>query len=392
MNTIRTAENSWVAKVITDENGDLFLELPDALLKHAGWFVGDTLDFQIADDGNVVIKKVKGSSKGIAKHLKANNNYSDDESLQDHIEKKLELRRIKRSRKNWREKLPKQFIKSTLRAVHESKAGMTTPYVFGRVGKKQILKKRSSRILNMLNGENTVRSARSFEATETEKKGNWITIDLTSYAHEKLHFAADLLGISLVDFAVQAGLEQAEKIIAQHEKNITRQPGSMHGDISIAADFDAPLIISAPTQNRQVTDDDSDWVRNPIKQELLDVLNGRGPSPLEVLKDTVIRYDDPLDPVICSDIFDDEKPDHELLIKLDSLPDPIKTILINQVRSMVMQSGVYDGFDEKIWLARWLFEPLPALGGKCPSDFLGDIERQKVVIDILSAMQSGAFV
>ncbi|MEB0033163.1 hypothetical protein QN372_20705 [Undibacterium sp. RTI2.1] len=58
MNTIRTAKNSWVATVITDENGDLFLELPDALLKHAGWFVGDTLDFQIADDGNVVIKKM----------------------------------------------------------------------------------------------------------------------------------------------------------------------------------------------------------------------------------------------------------------------------------------------------------------------------------------------
>jgi hypothetical protein len=85
-------------------------------------------------------------------------------------------------------------------------------------------------------------------------------------------------------------------------------------------------------------------------------------------------------------------PDFDRLMKLDALPDPIKTSLLNQVRSMVEQSGTLDNFDEEIWLARWLFEPLPALGGKCPSDFLENVEKQKVVVNILAAMQSGAFV
>lgn len=84
-------------------------------------------------------------------------------------------------------------------------------------------------------------------------------------------------------------------------------------------------------------------------------------------------------------------PDFERFMKLDALPEPIKTNLINQVRSMVLQSGTSDGFDEEIWLARWLFEPLPALGQKCPSEFLDDIDKQKLVITILAAMQSGAF-
>ena len=85
-------------------------------------------------------------------------------------------------------------------------------------------------------------------------------------------------------------------------------------------------------------------------------------------------------------------PDFDRLMKLDALPEPIKTNLINKVRSMVLQSGTSDGFDEEIWLARWLFEPLPALGGKCPSDFLENAEKQEVVVNILAAMQSGAFV
>ena len=49
---------------------------------------GDDLVFLEHHGRITIIKKIKGSSKGIAKHLKANNNYSDDESLQDHIEKK----------------------------------------------------------------------------------------------------------------------------------------------------------------------------------------------------------------------------------------------------------------------------------------------------------------
>lgn len=49
---------------------------------------GDDLVFLEHQGRITIIKKVKGSSKGIAKHLTANKNYSDDESLQDCIDKK----------------------------------------------------------------------------------------------------------------------------------------------------------------------------------------------------------------------------------------------------------------------------------------------------------------
>lgn len=49
---------------------------------------GDDLVFLEHQGRITIIKKTKGSSRGIAKHLKANNRYSDDDSLQDYIEKK----------------------------------------------------------------------------------------------------------------------------------------------------------------------------------------------------------------------------------------------------------------------------------------------------------------
>jgi hypothetical protein len=59
MKTIRIGEHTWQATLITDENGeDLFLELPDDLLKQVDWKVGDTLDLQINVDGIFIVKKV----------------------------------------------------------------------------------------------------------------------------------------------------------------------------------------------------------------------------------------------------------------------------------------------------------------------------------------------
>lgn len=84
-------------------------------------------------------------------------------------------------------------------------------------------------------------------------------------------------------------------------------------------------------------------------------------------------------------------PDYDKLIKFDGLPESIKTRLIAQVRSMLAQSGILDDFDEELWLARWLFEPLPALGGQCPSDYLDSTERLRIVATILATMQSGAY-
>lgn len=65
--------------------------------------------------------------------------------------------------------------------------------------------------------------------------------------------------------------------------------------------------------------------------------------------------------------------------------------LIGQVEAMVQQSGVPTGFDAAKWLARWLQEPLPALGGRLPSSLMDTAEGQEMVSQMLARMQSGAY-
>ena len=65
--------------------------------------------------------------------------------------------------------------------------------------------------------------------------------------------------------------------------------------------------------------------------------------------------------------------------------------LIGQVHAMVEESGQLTGFDAAVWLAGWLFQPLPALGGKTPASYLDSIEGQKLVSNLLAMTQSGAY-
>lgn len=65
--------------------------------------------------------------------------------------------------------------------------------------------------------------------------------------------------------------------------------------------------------------------------------------------------------------------------------------LIGQVSEMVRRSGNPEGFDAARWLAGWLQQPVPALGGVRPLDFLDTLEGQGMVSDILARMQSGAY-
>lgn len=65
--------------------------------------------------------------------------------------------------------------------------------------------------------------------------------------------------------------------------------------------------------------------------------------------------------------------------------------LIGQVQSMVGQSGNPKEFDAAKWMARWLEEPLPALGGDTPAAYLDTMEGQKLVSNLLAMMQSGAY-
>lgn len=65
--------------------------------------------------------------------------------------------------------------------------------------------------------------------------------------------------------------------------------------------------------------------------------------------------------------------------------------LIGMVQSMVEQSGDPIGFDAARWLANWLSEPLPALTGATPASYMDTFEGQKLVAELLSMSQSGAY-
>ena len=65
--------------------------------------------------------------------------------------------------------------------------------------------------------------------------------------------------------------------------------------------------------------------------------------------------------------------------------------LIGQVQEMVRQSGEPKGFDPAKWLAGWLQQTVPALGGSRPIDFMDTMEGQGMIADLLARMQSGAY-
>ena len=65
--------------------------------------------------------------------------------------------------------------------------------------------------------------------------------------------------------------------------------------------------------------------------------------------------------------------------------------LVGQVEAMVQQSGDPTGFNAPSWLARWLEEPLPALGGHAPAELMDTAEGQAIVSNLLARSQSGAY-
>ncbi len=65
--------------------------------------------------------------------------------------------------------------------------------------------------------------------------------------------------------------------------------------------------------------------------------------------------------------------------------------LIGMVQSMVEQSGDPAGFDAARWVSDWLTKPLPALAGATPASYMDTFEGQKLVAELLSMSQSGAY-
>jgi hypothetical protein len=65
--------------------------------------------------------------------------------------------------------------------------------------------------------------------------------------------------------------------------------------------------------------------------------------------------------------------------------------LIGMVQTMVEQSGDPTDFDAARWVGGWLVKPLPALAGATPASYMGTFEGQKLVAELLSMSQSGAY-
>jgi hypothetical protein len=68
--------------------------------------------------------------------------------------------------------------------------------------------------------------------------------------------------------------------------------------------------------------------------------------------------------------------------------------LIDQLEAMLTESGdpaAAAGFDVSQWLTNWLEQPVAALGGRCPAEYMHSIEGREKVARLLAMMQSGAF-
>ena len=61
------------------------------------------------------------------------------------------------------------------------------------------------------------------------------------------------------------------------------------------------------------------------------------------------------------------------------------------VQRIVDESGEPAGFDALSWTQRWLNEPVLALGGACPAEFMGTDEGRALVTTLVLQMQSGAY-
>lgn len=78
-----------------------------------------------------------------------------------------------------------------------------------------------------------------------------------------------------------------------------------------------------------------------------------------------------------------------------SLPDSERLLgvmrLIGQVKQMVEESGDSGGFNASEWVGRWLEQPVPALGGRKPSEYMDTAAGQQLVSQLLRQAQAGAY-
>jgi putative toxin-antitoxin system antitoxin component (TIGR02293 family) len=65
--------------------------------------------------------------------------------------------------------------------------------------------------------------------------------------------------------------------------------------------------------------------------------------------------------------------------------------LIGQAQSEVEESGDSAPFDAATWMATWMYQPVPALGGRTPSQFMDTVDGRGLIATLLAQQQSGVY-
>lgn len=68
--------------------------------------------------------------------------------------------------------------------------------------------------------------------------------------------------------------------------------------------------------------------------------------------------------------------------------------IVGELERILAESGdpeLMQDFDVAVWAGSWLREPVPALGGRTPLDYMDNAYGQETVLQLIGQMQSGAF-
>jgi uncharacterized protein (DUF2384 family) len=70
----------------------------------------------------------------------------------------------------------------------------------------------------------------------------------------------------------------------------------------------------------------------------------------------------------------------------------VRARLIEQVKTLLRQSGNDDPFDATAWVERWLRRPNHALGGAAPELYMNTPEGEALLTRLIGAMAAGSYM
>ncbi|WP_174942119.1 antitoxin Xre/MbcA/ParS toxin-binding domain-containing protein [Burkholderia lata] len=73
------------------------------------------------------------------------------------------------------------------------------------------------------------------------------------------------------------------------------------------------------------------------------------------------------------------------------IPSTVIDMLTALVQKMVEESGNPNDFDSRTWMLDWLHSPIPALGGRRPTDYLHTPDGIDLISRMLVSGQMGAY-